>query len=150
MDNEKIKCELTYRYFGRETKEEVYLNEDYENDGKEILKIFNDEEYRRKKTYPNYSMDIREFISVKKLEGKINYCILKKRNTISMKDKVGYYDFLECKRCLRVYKRYTLETPRNLICNPELVCSKCRKIFKTKKGIEKHKIKNNCIRHQLK
>ena len=86
-------------------------------------------------------------LEIKKLEQKISYCDLKKLNIVSVKDSRGYYDLLECDSCLRIYKRYSLYTPTNLICNPKLICKKCRKEYKTEKGIGKHLELANCEAH---
>jgi len=148
---EKIKCTLTYNHFNRNCSEEIFLDiNDYENDAKNILDAFNNVENRRKKINPEYHRDIRTFVSVEKQDEKIHYCNFEKKNMISQKDNRGYYDFLECPRCLRVFKRYTLHTPINLVCNPDLICQKCRKEFKTEKGIKKHISLNKCKKHLLK
>ena len=150
MSKEKILCKLTYEHLdnNREMTEELFLTEDnFESDGKLLIEKFNDEERQRKEQLPTYKMDIRKFISIKKLEQKISYCDLKKLNIVSVKDSRGYYDLLECDSCLRIYKRYSLYTPTNLICNPKLICKKCRKEYKTEKGIGKHLELANCEAH---
>ena len=150
MSKEKILCKLIYNHLDRneETIEELFLTEDnFEAEARQLLENFNEEEKLRKEQSPNYPMDIRKFISIEKLQAKISYCDLKKLNIISVKDKRGYYDLLECNGCLRIYKRYSLYTPTNLICNPNLICKRCRKEYKTEKGIAKHLELNNCEAH---
>lgn len=142
---EKIKCICKYKSKGNIKTEEIMLDRNnYGIEYNNMIREFNRVEIDRNKDNTSYPMDIRTFVSIKATEEFRYYCRLDKKNFMTINGKKGYYDLLECHRCKRQYKRYTLDTPQDFICNPDLVCQKCHKVFKTENGIRNHIIRNKC------
>jgi len=81
---------------------------------------------------------LRRLIEVVKATEKLVH-IWVKSNLVTLHDKSGYYDELQCERCGLKCRRYGLGDPPQTECHPERVCSLCGKEFASETGLKIHR-----------
>lgn len=117
---------------------DVPEGEDPEAWCKQIIANFNETERMRfgKKA------KLRRIIEVVKATDRLVH-VWVKSNLVTLHDKSGYYDELQCERCGLKCKRYGLENPPQMECRPERVCSLCGTEFATETGLKIHKTRKH-------
>ena len=124
----------------------------YETDGieyvKQLLETWNNEEDNRKEINPDYHASHRKLLKINGVDfgqsKKQKQCNFRKINLVTIHDKSGYYDSLECLDCGMKEKRFLLGKPtRN--CYPERTCPEHQKIFNSIEKLTQHNKKYHSI-----